>query len=91
MQNVCASVAYYVHEYANKTVYWKTRPKHNVVPMVNKHQLMKMYGELEAYLHVFLTSALKGEAWAASLYGRFILGERASGIYWKAGLLRESL
>jgi hypothetical protein len=60
-------------------------------PCLINHQLTKTYGGLEAYLYVFLTSALKVEAWSASLHYRSIPGERASGIHWKAGLLRASL
>ena len=32
---------------------------------------MKAYGEVEAYLQMFLTLALEGEEWLASLLGLF--------------------
>jgi hypothetical protein len=38
---------------------------------------MKTYGVADAWIHIFLTSALVGGAWSASHHGRFMPGERA--------------
>jgi hypothetical protein len=46
---------------------------------------MKAYGVLDVYIHIFLTSALVGGDWSASLPGRITLGERAPGTYWIGG------
>jgi hypothetical protein len=35
---------------------------------------MKTYGEVDVYIHVFLTSALVGGEWSASRTGRFTPG-----------------
>jgi hypothetical protein len=43
---------------------------------------MKTYAGMAVYIHIFLTSALVGGEWSASLPGGFILGERAPGTYW---------
>jgi hypothetical protein len=43
---------------------------------LTKHLAMKMYGGVEVYIHVFLTSALDGGEWLASRSGRFTTGER---------------
>jgi hypothetical protein len=40
---------------------------------------------MEAYFHVFLTSALDGEEWSASRPGRFTLRERDPGTHWIEG------
>jgi hypothetical protein len=36
---------------------------------------MKAYGEVDVYIHIFLTSALVGGEWSASRPGRFIRGK----------------
>jgi hypothetical protein len=43
---------------------------------------MKMYGGVDAYTHVFLTSALAGGEWSASCPGRFTPGEEPHGTHW---------
>jgi len=44
-----------------------------------------MYGGVEVHLHAFLTAALVGGEWSASLFGRFNPEERAPGINWMGG------
>ena len=39
---------------------------------------MKMYGAVEAHLHVFWGSSLEADDWSASRLGNFILGDRTS-------------
>jgi hypothetical protein len=46
---------------------------------------MKTCGGVEAYVHVFLTSALVGGVWSASRPGRFTSGERAPDTHWIGG------
>jgi hypothetical protein len=46
---------------------------------------MKAYGGVDVLTHVFLTSAVDGGEWSASLPGRFTPGERAAGTHWIAG------
>jgi hypothetical protein len=46
---------------------------------------MKTYGGVDAYIHVFFTSALDGGEWSASRPTRFTPGERAPGAYWIGG------
>jgi hypothetical protein len=48
---------------------------------------------VDIWIHVFLTSALVGVEWSASLTGRFTLGERGPGTQWIGGWvgLRASL
>jgi hypothetical protein len=46
---------------------------------------MKAYEGVDVYIHIFLTSALAGDEWSASLPGRFTPGERAPGTHWKGG------
>jgi hypothetical protein len=43
---------------------------------------MKEYGGVDVYIHIFLSSALAGDEWSASLPGRFIPGEIAPGTHW---------
>jgi hypothetical protein len=50
-----------------------------------KHYTMKAYGGVDAYIHIFLTSALVGGEWLASLHGRFTPGEKAPGTHWIGG------
>jgi hypothetical protein len=50
---------------------------------------MKTYGRVDAYIHVFLTSALVGGVWSASRPGRFTSGERAPYILWIGSLDRR--
>jgi hypothetical protein len=42
---------------------------------------MKMYGGVDAQIHVFLTLALVGAEWSASRSGRFTPGEKAPCTY----------
>jgi hypothetical protein len=46
---------------------------------------MKAYGEVDVQTHVFLTSALVGGEWSASLPGRYTPRERAPGTHWIGG------
>jgi hypothetical protein len=46
---------------------------------------MKVYGGVDVYIHIFLTSALVGGEWSASRPGRFTPGERAPGTHWLEG------
>jgi hypothetical protein len=48
---------------------------------------MKAYGEVDLYIHIFLTSALVGGEWSASSPGRFTPGERAPGAHWIGGFV----
>jgi hypothetical protein len=52
-----------------------------------KHYIMKTYGGVDVQIHVFLTSALVGGEWSASLPGRVTPGEMAPGIRWIGGLV----
>jgi len=45
-----------------------------------KRHAIEMYGGVEVHLHAFLTAALDGGEWSASLSGRFNPEERAPGI-----------
>jgi hypothetical protein len=46
---------------------------------------MKVYGGVDVYIHIFLTSALAGGEWSASRPGLFTVGERAPGAHWIGG------
>jgi hypothetical protein len=46
---------------------------------------MKTYGEVDVYVHEFLTSALVGGEWSASRSSRFNLVEKAPGTPWIGG------
>jgi hypothetical protein len=46
---------------------------------------MKLYGGMDVYIHIFLTSALVGVEWTASRPGRFTPWERAPGTHWIGG------
>jgi hypothetical protein len=46
---------------------------------------MKAYGGVDVYIHIFLTSALAGGEWSASLPARFAPAERALGTHWIGG------
>jgi hypothetical protein len=46
---------------------------------------MKAYGEVEVYIHIFLTSALAAGEWSVLRPSRFIPGERAPGTHWTGG------
>jgi hypothetical protein len=48
---------------------------------LTKHHAMKTYGEVEVWLHTFLTSALVEGEWSASRPTRFTPGERVPGIH----------
>jgi hypothetical protein len=49
------------------------------------HYAMKVYGGVDVYIHIFLTSALAGGEWSAPRPGRFTAGERALGTHWIGG------
>jgi hypothetical protein len=46
---------------------------------------MKTDREVDAEIHIFLTSALVGGEWLASHLGRFTPGERAPSTHWIGG------
>jgi hypothetical protein len=46
---------------------------------------MKTYGEVDVWVHIFLTLALVGGEWSASRPGRFTSEERAPGTHWIGG------
>jgi hypothetical protein len=46
---------------------------------------MKIYGEVDVYIDVFLTSALLEGEWSASRFGRFTPREGAPGTHWIGG------
>jgi hypothetical protein len=46
---------------------------------------MKTYGEVDVYIHIFLTSAIVRDEWSASRPCRFTPRERASGTNWIRG------
>jgi hypothetical protein len=46
---------------------------------------MKVYVGVDVYIHIFLTSALVGGEWSASLLGHFTPEEWAPGAHWIRG------
>jgi hypothetical protein len=46
-----------------------------------KHYAMKMFGGVDVWVHVFLTSALVGVQWSHSRPGGFTPGERVPGTH----------
>jgi hypothetical protein len=46
---------------------------------------MKAYGEVNVYIHIFLTSALVRGEWSPSRPCRFAPEERTPGTYWVGG------
>jgi len=52
---------------------------------LTKHNTMETYGGVEVWLHAFLTSALDGGEWSASLPGRFAPREGAPNARWVGG------
>jgi hypothetical protein len=56
---------------------------------LTKHYATKEYGGADAYIHVFLTSALVESEWSASRLGRFTARERARGIHWIGGYMDD--
>jgi hypothetical protein len=52
---------------------------------LTKHYAIKAYGGLGVYIHVFLTSALVGREWSASLPLRFTPRQEAPGTHWIRG------
>jgi hypothetical protein len=51
---------------------------------------MKTYGEVDVYIHIFLTSALVEGERPASRPSRFTPGERAPGTHWIGGWVDPS-
>jgi hypothetical protein len=51
---------------------------------------MKTYGEVDVYIHVYLTLALDEEEWSVSRIGCFTRGEIAPGAYWIGGSVGPS-
>jgi hypothetical protein len=47
-----------------------------------KHYVIKTYGGVDVWIHVFSTSTLVGGEWSASCPGRFTPRERAPGTHW---------
>jgi hypothetical protein len=52
---------------------------------LTKHNVMEVYRGVEVLLNAFLTSALDGGEWSASLPGRFISRGRSTGTHWIGG------
>jgi hypothetical protein len=52
---------------------------------LTKHYVIKTYGEVDTYTHIFLTSAVYGDERSDPLRGRFTSGERAPGTHWIGG------
>jgi hypothetical protein len=50
---------------------------------------MKVYGEVDVHIHIFLTLALDGGEWSASRPSRFTPGERAPGSYRIGGCVSQ--
>jgi hypothetical protein len=46
---------------------------------------MKVYGEVDVYIHIFLISALAGGEWSASRSGSLTSGESDAGTQWIGG------
>jgi hypothetical protein len=46
---------------------------------------MKVYGAVDAYIHICLTSASVGSEWSASRTGQFTPREKAPDIHWTGG------
>jgi hypothetical protein len=46
---------------------------------------MKMYGEVDVYIHIFLTTAVVNGEWLTSRHSPFIPKERDSDTYWIGG------
>jgi hypothetical protein len=63
--------------------------KHKVDPVFwpIKHYSMKKYGEVDVYIHEFLTSALAGGQWSASRPGCLTPEERDLSTFWLCGLV----
>jgi hypothetical protein len=53
-------------------------PLVKVVPILIKHYKIKTLRGVHVYMHIFLTSALVGGDWSASVPGHFTPRERAS-------------
>jgi hypothetical protein len=51
---------------------------------------MKVYGGVDIYIHIFLTSVLDGGEWSSSRRCRFTPGERAPGNQWMGGCVGSS-
>jgi hypothetical protein len=58
-----------------------SKGKSNILPK----DVMKSYGSVEVYQHLFLISALSGNYRSASRPGFFPFGERAPGTCWTGG------
>jgi len=60
-------------------------PYHKDIPYLIKHHAMKIYGEVEVQLHIFLTLALDGGEWLASCPVHFTTRESTPGVHWIGG------
>jgi hypothetical protein len=58
-----------------------SRVKVKLSPCLSDQNAMKTYGGVDAWIHVFSTSALVGGEWSASRTGRLIPQERAPGTH----------
>jgi hypothetical protein len=48
---------------------------------------MKVYGRVDLWIHIFLTSALVGDEWSGSRTGRFTPRKSTPGTHWIGGLV----
>jgi hypothetical protein len=55
--------------------------------LTNNHYAMKMYGGMDAQIHIFFTKTLNGAGWSDSHSSHFTPGETAPSIHWIRGLV----